>query len=184
MGRIPVPVKDPVRRRELARARGRRYRRRLKAAAGLDPSVDYRGKGRHVSASRHPRWNAQRLVSRHGYVKVRVGRRHPLADPNGYAYEHLIILAAAGLRLSAGQVAHHLNGDKTDNRIENLEVTTRSAHNSHHNAHRPRDRYGRLTARQLLPPQRDLLTGRYMTGPRPATGGRLLDGREWRQMPP
>ena len=162
-------------------SRSQRYRRRRLRAAGVEPTEArrYHGKG----GSTHPRWNRERILSSQGYVKLRVGRSHPLADTNGYAYEHLIVLAAAGIRLSAGQVAHHLNGDKTDNRIENLEVTTRSAHNSHHNAHRRRDRYGRLTARQLPPPQRDPLTGQYVGGPRPASGGRLLDGRSWDEFP-
>ena len=106
--------------------------------------------GNHVRGSSHPRWKGGRALSSHGYVKVQVGVAHPLADPNGYAYEHHVVLADAGMALATGDVTHHLNGDKTDNRIENLQVTSRSAHNTHHNKHRPRDRYGRLTTRELV----------------------------------
>ena len=77
------------------------------------------------------------MLSSHGYVKVRVGREHPLADPNGYAYEHLLVWVAAGRsRPGHGELLHHRNEDKTDNRIENLELVTRAQHNAIHNARR------------------------------------------------
>lgn len=44
----------------------------------------------------HPRWQDGKIISSHGYVKVRVGSEHPLADPNGYAYEHLLVWVSAG----------------------------------------------------------------------------------------
>jgi hypothetical protein len=78
-------------------------------------------------------------------VKVRVGKGHPLADPNGYAYEHLVVWCAAGRpRPGDGETLHHRNEAKTDNRIGNLELLTRSAHNAHHNAERGRDGLGRF----------------------------------------
>jgi len=38
-----------------------------------------------ASGAAHHRWNDGRMLSSQGYVKVRVGREHPLADSNGYA---------------------------------------------------------------------------------------------------
>lgn len=104
-----------------------------------------RGKHRnHARGSRHPRWNL-RLLSTGGYVKVRVGQSHPLADPNGYAYEHLLVWVSAGNPLPApGELLHHDNGDKQDNRIENLKLQTRSEHNAHHNALRGRNELGQF----------------------------------------
>lgn len=94
------------------------------------------------------------MLSSHGYVKVRVGREHPLADPNGYAYEHLLVWVAAGKpRPQNGLTLHHVNGDKTDNRIANLRLLTRSEHGGEHNAARVRDALGRFlpkSSRRLL----------------------------------
>ena len=97
-------------------------------------------RGRHINhkkGSGHYRWNAGKILSSHGYVKVRVGRCHALADPNGYAYEHLIVWVGAGNKTpSKDELIHHKNGDKTDNQLENLELKKRDAHNADHNAER------------------------------------------------
>ena len=45
------------------------------------------------SGPRNGNWNPDRIVSSHGYVKVRVGRGHPLADSRGFAYEHAVSYA-------------------------------------------------------------------------------------------
>lgn len=105
-----------------------------------------------AKGSGHPRWNNGKIVSSQGYAKIRVGN-HPLADPNGYAYEHLVVWAAAGRDLPlAGETLHHVNGDKGDNRIENLELLSRSDHNRHHNTGRARDASGRFLPRPPAKP--------------------------------
>lgn len=99
----------------------------------------------HLRAARHPRWQHGRLVNAEGYVLVRVGIEHPLADPNGYAYEHLVVWIAAGrARPGPSDLLHHRNDDKTDNRIENLELVTRARHNAIHLLSRQRDAQGRF----------------------------------------
>lgn len=101
--------------------------------------------GNHRRTAGHYRWSDRKLFSSHGYVKLRVGRSHPLADPNGYAYEHLVVWVAAGNpRPVRGEVLHHKDGDKTNNRLDNLEVLKRGVHNREHNQERQRDERGRF----------------------------------------
>jgi hypothetical protein len=56
-----------------------------------------------------------------------------------YCYEHhLVYWRAYGILPKRGEVVHHKNEQKRDNRIENLEIKTVGQHNSDHAAARPR----------------------------------------------
>lgn len=83
----------------------------------------------------HHRWTEARMISSHGYVKLRVGCEHPLADANGYAYEHLLVWVSAGNpKPRRGETLHHKNENKADNRLSNIELLTRVAHSKEHHA--------------------------------------------------
>jgi len=90
--------------------------------------------GHHLSGPAHPRWNDEsRMIGSNGYVKLRVGREHPLADPNGYAYEHLVVWVSAGNpRPAPGWLIHHKDEIKTNNRLSNFELKRRSRHSVEH----------------------------------------------------
>ena len=87
------------------------------------------------TGTQNPNWRGGRTITAHGYVLVRVGQDHHLADVRGYAYEHRIVAEEKiGRRLRRHEQVHHVNGDKADNRPENLDVVADSAH--HHLRHR------------------------------------------------
>lgn len=84
-------------------------------------------------------WRGGRLIASNGYVIVRVGVGHHLADVRGYAYEHRVVAEKSiGRRLEKGEMVHHINGVKTDNRPENLQVVRNNAEHLFH--HRRGDR--------------------------------------------
>jgi hypothetical protein len=171
-----------------------------------------RGKhGNHRRGSQHYRWNGGQLLDSHGYVKVRVGRGHPLADPNGYTSGHLLAWVQAGRRLpTADEVLHHINGDKQDNRPENLRLEKRVEHSKGHHAaladaavRTLRELYASgaadmpaLARRYKVSTSRisKLIRGETRMGAGgpvsmnnrvgKKAAGRLLDGREWSEFPP
>jgi len=60
-----------------------------------------------------------------GYVEVKT--------EYGWVFEHrLVYEKASGRKLLPTEIIHHLNGDITDNRIENLAVMLAGAHTQHH----------------------------------------------------
>jgi len=76
-------------------------------------------------------FNSGKLKHSKGYVLVK-DPSHPRSH-NGYVLEHVLIAEKKlGRPLKTNEVAHHINGIKDDNRPENIEVMTRSAHSVHH----------------------------------------------------
>ena len=73
--------------------------------------------------SPHHPWQGGRYKTTQGYVMVFAGKGHHLAGPNGYAAEHRVVAEQIlGRPLASKEVVHHKNGDRADNRPENLSV--------------------------------------------------------------
>jgi len=86
---------------------------------------------------------------------------HPMAtrgrDKN-YVAEHRIVMANhLGRNLSPQECIHHINHNKTDNRIENLEIMTRSKHQSIHLKERMKEQWKNPAYRARMTKQNRLL---------------------------
>jgi uncharacterized protein (DUF1330 family) len=68
-----------------------------------------------------------------GYRRIYVPS-HPAANKRGYVKEHRWLMEQhLGRYLTKDEHVHHINGDRTDNRIENLQLISSSKHTSFHN---------------------------------------------------
>ncbi len=63
---------------------------------------------KHNIGPKNGMWKGGRTITQKGYVLIRVGKDHHLADVRGYAYEHrLVAEKKLGRELLPGEVVHH-----------------------------------------------------------------------------
>lgn len=80
------------------------------------------------TGDKHPNWKGGRQKTGEGYVLIR-NVDHPNAKKSGYVYEHVLVMSEFLDRpLKKGEIIHHRNGVRDDNRLENLELKITSTH--------------------------------------------------------
>ena len=80
------------------------------------------------NGSKHPRWKGGRVINSQGYVLV-YAPEHPLKNANNKIREHRLVMEKfIGRQLHSYEDVHHINGNKQDNDIENLQLLGKRAH--------------------------------------------------------
>ena len=81
---------------------------------------------RERSGEHHGSWKGGRSIGSSGYMLVRIQPNHKyfcMAQKNRYVGEHRLVMAERlGRPLASSETVHHINGLKTDNRPDNLEL--------------------------------------------------------------
>lgn len=89
-------------------------------------------KTRFVKNKQH-KWHNHRSITFSGYIEIYCPK-HPFATKRGYVREHRLIMEDfLGRYLDKNEDVHHINGNKQDNRLENLELLSHSEHTKMHN---------------------------------------------------
>ncbi|OMD16236.1 HNH endonuclease signature motif containing protein [Paenibacillus odorifer] len=94
-------------------------------------------------------WKGGRTVTPAGYVLV-YAPGNPMSNVRGYVREHRLVMSEhLGRTLTGDEVVHHLDGDKANNVLDNLQLLTNAEHSAIHAKEREyiRDASGRIIRR-------------------------------------
>ena len=116
------PVSDEIRKKLSLANKGKKISEEQRRAISERNSCNYNG----MNGYGHTKLHGS------GYILAYVPK-HPNAHKDGYAMLHTVLMERAiGRYLEPGEVVHHINHIRDDNRLENLRLMTNHEHCSMH----------------------------------------------------
>lgn len=88
------------------------------------------GPNPNIVGDKNPCWRGGRTIANKGYVWIyKRGHPHSIGSRKNYVAEHVLVMEEyLGRRLESNEEIHHKNGNRQDNRLENLELHTKASH--------------------------------------------------------
>jgi len=106
-------------------------------------SIEKMRQGPRLRGDKHPSWKGGRWMTKGGYVSIarsvlseeQLAIVAPMLNKAGQILEHRLVVAMdLGRPLTRREKVHHINGNKVDNRPENLQVFPEGGHSRKHRA--------------------------------------------------
>lgn len=108
------------------------YKKAYKLGLRKSADIEFLNRSESRRRERGSNWKGGIRITTKGYRQILVPE-HPRADSSGYVMEHIYIWERiSGSAVPKGCCVHHLNGNKSDNRPENLCLMTTGAHTAYH----------------------------------------------------
>ncbi len=108
------------------------YKKARKLGLWRSKDIEFKNRSSAQRREKSSAWKGGRKYTRKGYVQILMPE-HKRADRNGYVMEHIVVYEReTGIEIPPCCCIHHLNGIKTDNRIENLCMMTFAGHTRYH----------------------------------------------------
>lgn len=95
----------------------------------------------------NPRYGmkGKRRIVKSGYICLYIPK-HPNSTSLGYIPEHRLIMEKKiGRYLKSGELVHHIDGNRSNNKLENLKIITKSEHMKLHSKEKKRNKNGEFT---------------------------------------
>jgi hypothetical protein len=108
------------------------YKEAFRMGLHRDKQIEFVDRSEARKGDKGANWKGGRQVTKDGYILIYVPD-YPSSSKRGYVFEHIYVFEqATGIIVPPNCCIHHLNGNKSDNRIENLCLMGRGAHTMHH----------------------------------------------------
>jgi hypothetical protein len=89
-------------------------------------NMSFSMKRRNYSGQNNPAYKGGKVQDTNGYIRMRGSRE-------ARQYEHQFVMENyLHRKLTKGEEVHHINGNKTDNRVENLYLVDKKNHSRNH----------------------------------------------------